>query len=51
MEHARRCATSLILIDDFHFLNMREKESRRVNDHLKYLANSISATLDATLRN
>lgn len=44
MEHARRCATSLILIDDFHFLNMREKESRRVNDHLKYLANSISAT-------
>ncbi len=44
MEHARRCATSLFLIDDFHFLNMREKESRRVNDHLKYLANSISAT-------
>lgn len=44
MDHARRCATSLILIDDFHFLNMRDKESRRVNDHLKYLANSISAT-------
>lgn len=44
MEHARRCATSLILVDDFHFLNMRDKESRRVNDHLKYLANSISAT-------
>ena len=44
-EHARRCSTGLILVDDIHFLNLHgNKEHRAVNDHLKYLANTISAT-------
>lgn len=44
-EHARRCSTGLILVDDIHFLNLHgNKEHRAVNDHLKYLANAISAT-------
>ena len=41
---ARRCATSVFLIDDIHFLDFRDKDHRKLNDHLKYLANTISAT-------
>jgi hypothetical protein len=41
---ARKCGTSLILIDDIHFLEMRNKSSQIVNNHLKSLASRISAT-------
>ena len=41
---ARRCRTTLVLIDDVHFLPMRRETGRILNDHLKHLANSIAAT-------
>lgn len=44
IDYARRCATSLIIVDDIHFLDLRSKGGRVVNDHLKYLANQINAT-------
>jgi hypothetical protein len=45
VEHARLCATGLVMVDDVHFLNLNgNKEHQAVNDHLKYLANTISAT-------
>lgn len=44
IDHARRCKTELILVDDIHFLNLKNRADREVNDHLKFLANSVSAT-------
>ena len=45
LEHAKRCATSLVIVDDIHFLNLyKQRDHNAVNDHLKYLANTISAT-------
>ena len=45
IEHARRCATCLIMVDDIHFLNLyKQRDHHAVNDHLKYLANTISTT-------
>jgi hypothetical protein len=41
---ARRCNTALFLIDEVHYLNMRNEGDRKVNNHLKHLANGISAT-------
>jgi hypothetical protein len=41
---ARRCGTTLVLIDDVHFLPMRQQTGRILNDHLKHLANNIAAT-------
>jgi hypothetical protein len=41
---ARRCGTTLVLVDDVHFLPMRQETGRVLNDHLKHLANSIAAT-------
>jgi hypothetical protein len=38
------CAPSLVIIDDIHFLKMRNRSAQEVNNHLKYLANSVSAT-------
>ena len=43
-EVARACRTTLFLIDDIHFLDHSRKDHKRVNDHLKALANTISAT-------
>jgi len=40
----RRCGTTLVLVDDVHFLPMRCATGRVLNDHLKHLANSIAAT-------
>jgi hypothetical protein len=40
----RRCNTLLFLIDEVHYLNMRREGGRKVNDHLKHLANGIAAT-------
>lgn len=41
---ARECGTSLILIDDIHFLRVENKSAQTVNNHLKYLGSRISAT-------
>jgi hypothetical protein len=41
---ARRCRTTLVLVDDVHFLPMRQETGRILNDHLKHLANSVAAT-------
>jgi hypothetical protein len=41
---ARRCNTVLFLIDEVHYLNLRNESDRKVNDHLKHLANGIAAT-------
>ncbi|MFB9992526.1 TniB family NTP-binding protein [Deinococcus oregonensis] len=44
VENAKRCATSLILVDDIHYLKNRTKTGQDVNNHLKYLINRIPAT-------
>ena len=41
---ANGCATTLILVDDIHFLKLRNRSAQAVNDHLKSLASRISAT-------
>lgn len=41
---ANDCGVSLIIIDDVHFLRMSKDYAKDVNNHLKYLASSISAT-------
>lgn len=41
---ARECGTSLVIVDDVHFVNMRNKSGKEVNNHFKYLASHISAT-------
>jgi AAA domain len=40
----QRCNTTLILIDDIHFLEVKNRPGQIVNNHLKYLASQISAT-------
>lgn len=42
--YARRTATSLFLIDDIHYLDVRNRLGRAVSDHLKNLASTIAAT-------
>ena len=44
VEHAQKCATTLFLIDDIHYLNLRQEGAREVTNHLKQLANETSAT-------
>jgi hypothetical protein len=44
-EAVRRCRTSLLLIDDFHSLELRHKEHRQLNSHIKHLANILPLTL------
>lgn len=39
-----RCRTSLVIIDDVHFLDCSQKDGKLSNDHLKNLANLCSAT-------
>ncbi len=41
---AQRCATSVFLIDDIHYLDMRHVGAVEVNNAMKYLANETSAT-------
>lgn len=40
---AQRCATSLFLIDDVHYLDMRHEGARMVNNGMKEIANQTSA--------
>jgi hypothetical protein len=44
LECARRCRTSLIVIDDIHLLELRREADRDANNHLKRLANDLQAT-------
>jgi hypothetical protein len=44
IDATQACGTSLIIIDDIHFLQMRNRSAQLVNNHLKYLANCVSAT-------
>lgn len=41
---ARLTMTTLFIIDDIHYLNLATREGQAVNDHLKYLANTVAAT-------
>lgn len=43
-DHAANCGTSLVIIDDIHFLKIKNRSHEIVNDHIKHLANTISAT-------
>lgn len=43
-EYARDCGTSMVIVDDIHFLKMKNRSHATLNNHLKHLANSISAT-------
>ncbi|MFN2556591.1 MAG: hypothetical protein ABR592_06910 [Nitriliruptorales bacterium] len=36
--------TTLFIVDDIHYLNLATREGQAVNDHLKYLANTVAAT-------
>jgi Bacterial TniB protein len=40
----QQCGTSLVIIDDIHFLQMRNRTAQTVNNHLKFLASCVSAT-------
>jgi len=43
-EHAADCCTSMVILDDIHFLRIKNRSHETVNNHIKHLANSISAT-------
>ena len=38
------CGTTIVIIDDIHFLDCSQKDGKLANDHLKYLANHCAAT-------
>ena len=38
------CATTLVCIDDLHYMSPRELAGRQLNDHLKHLMNEVPAT-------
>lgn len=41
---ARRCCTSLVIVDDIHYLQPSNKSDRQINNLLKAMANSLAAT-------
>lgn len=43
-EHAAECGTSMVILDDIHFLKIKNRSHETLNNHIKYLATSISAT-------
>lgn len=43
-QHAADCCTSMVIIDDIHFLRIKNRTHEIVNEHMKHLANYISAT-------
>jgi hypothetical protein len=43
-EHAADCGTSMVILDDIHFLKIKNRSHETLNNHIKYLATSISAT-------
>jgi len=40
----QQCGTSLVIIDDIHFLQMKNRSAQMINNHLKFLASCVSAT-------
>lgn len=42
--HVQKCKTTLIVIDDVHYLDKNKQSTEEVNDHLKMLMNETSAT-------
>lgn len=44
IRHAKDCGTTMVIVDDIHFLKLGSKNGVTINNHLKYLASSISAT-------
>lgn len=44
IDTAIECRVSLVIIDDIHFLKMKNRSAESINNHFKYLANCISAT-------
>jgi len=44
IETATECGVSLMIVDDIHFLKMKNRTAESINNHFKYLANCISAT-------
>lgn len=43
-EAAADCCTSMFILDDIHFLEIKNRTHKTLNNHIKSLANSISAT-------
>lgn len=44
IEWAADCATSMFILDDIHFLKIKNRSHETLNNHFKKLANSIAAT-------
>ncbi|WP_199514918.1 TniB family NTP-binding protein [Nucisporomicrobium flavum] len=44
IEILNACGTELIVVDEYHFLNMESKEGKSVNNHIKHLSNYCPAT-------
>lgn len=43
-EYVADCGTSMVILDDIHFLRIKNRSHETVNNHIKHLANSVSAT-------
>lgn len=44
IDATQACGTSLFIVDDIHFLQMRNQSAQTINNHLKFLASCVSAT-------
>ena len=44
VDNMKRCATTLVLVDDIGNVKMRTKSGQDINNHLKYLVNCVPAT-------
>lgn len=44
LEWAADCATSLFILDDIHFLQIKNRTHQTLNNHFKQLANAVAAT-------
>lgn len=44
VDAAHACATTLVIVDDVHFLDMRRRNGRAVANHFKALSNNMAAT-------
>lgn len=41
---AKACGTSMFIVDDIHFVKMKNRTGETINNHFKFLANCISST-------
>jgi AAA domain len=44
IDAAQACETTLVIVDDVHFLDMRRRSGRAVANHFKALSNNVAAT-------